>query len=168
MTVVDLNRDLTKYPIVTCKCCGHSEQVRWVDEVNQKLIDNSWCFTCMYWEERLSECEKAQAEYTAGRWPEDVVVRDDRGVMVFGVSSELPRFNGFGRGYGGSKFIIEFDDGRRMCSTNMWSGTVIPTLRRDDPRFKPMGRLVPYHEMEDINVEYQRLFDAGCYFASQE
>jgi hypothetical protein len=50
--MVPIDHDPKKEPIVHCKFCGHDERCIWVDEVNDRLVKNSTCFTCDYWEER--------------------------------------------------------------------------------------------------------------------
>lgn len=156
--------DTKKYPIVHCKSCGHSEQAHFNEETVKTMVDNSWCFTCMCWSETQERAAKAQEEYAEGKWPSTIVVRDDSGPMVYFVGSELPKTHGFGRGYGGSSFVILLDDGRQMCSSNLWSGQTIPELRRDSPAFKPMGEMLRFMGLLDSQKAYTRLLREGCYY----
>jgi hypothetical protein len=151
--------DTVKYPIVHCKYCGRGEQAYFNEPTRDRMVSNQTCFTCMYWEERAE-----RLAFNASRqWPDMVAVTSEKGPMVYAIAGELPRFSGLGRGYGGSEFIIEFDDGRRMASSNMWSGQEVPKLWQNDPRFKPTARLLARSEVPDWSTEFDRLVKAGCH-----
>jgi len=166
MIMVPIDHDRVKNPIVHCKCCGNEEMCVWIKETNDRLVANSMCFTCDFWEERGSSLAAAKDQ----KFPDTVVVHEDSGPMVYCVASEMPQHRGFMRGYGGSKFIIDFDDGRKMASSNMWSGQKIPTLWVKDPRFQPTARLRTGFpgDREAFLQEFDSLIASGLFFQREE
>lgn len=87
-------------------------------------------------------------------------IRDDkRTVRVEGthymVGDEKANPRGF-RGFGGALFLIEFDDGRRVSSTNLWcQGTIPKALSLDLPdnaKFHDTTEaFAAYHNEDDTN-----------------
>lgn len=39
--------------LIKCKFCGTPEYIHWIDEVNEQLIKNQWCFNCNFWFEKV-------------------------------------------------------------------------------------------------------------------
>lgn len=168
MVMVPIDHDRKKNPIVHCKCCGHDEMCVWNEETNAKLVKNSMCFTCDYWEGSASRVARS----VGMKFPTAVVVhnKEDGGPMVYFVANEMPQFRGLMRGYGGDRFIIDFDDGRKMASSNMWSGQKIPTLWAKDPRFVATARLRTGFpgDRQAFLKEFDSLIASGAFLATEE
>lgn len=101
-----------------CKTCGEPVTHQHMPE---KALDT--CFTCWFWEEKLSIADN----------PNTVRVK---GVHYFiHPDTEDGRFSGFG----GSRFIIKFNDGREVTTRNLWCQGGIPkrfrTLLPDNATF---------------------------------
>lgn len=94
---------------LTCSFCGRYTELRWVNECNASLRENQLCFGCDHW---------ARIETTKGH-PDRVIV-DNHSYMID--RREDTAFKGFG----GTKFIIKFNDGREAVSTNLWHQGEIP------------------------------------------
>lgn len=129
-------------PTVVCQECGTTEALRWYEGVNKRLQSEGLCFDCSFW------CEKV-------RWAETGLATDraeDRLPPRFGSSTG---YDAAGRtvvrvnanhyviqpergdtplhclGFSGQRFVIEFHDGRRVESTNLWHQGEIPERFRD-------------------------------------
>lgn len=77
-----------------------------------------WCFSCNHWQEMLS--------LPAERRATDVAIVDHVHYVI-----EPEEGNPRWRGFGGQKFEIEFLDGRRLCTSNLWCQGDIPTHWQD-------------------------------------
>lgn len=72
------------------------------------IITDDDCFSIHLWRERVKTFDPNKHAIINGRW--------------YTIGQEEGDKNGFGRGFGGYKFIIQFDDGRVVTSTNLWHG----------------------------------------------
>lgn len=76
------------------------------------------------------------ARFSREFWDSKLAIKDDaRTVRVDGEhywigDENAPKYAG-SRGFGGSRFVIVFHDGRRVVSTNLWTQGVIPPSYRD-------------------------------------
>ena len=108
------------YPIVKCQHCGAEEKASYDIATKTRMVENNRCFTCDYWLELSNEHVKDENCF---------VVADNSPSMHPGVhlfigkeSNEKSIFKGFG----GRKFEIEFSDGRKVISTNVWYQGPVP------------------------------------------
>lgn len=94
-----------------CKECGAEEDPsRWMKSTGDLLAAQKLCLACYHWEDliqRYSADERIVVEgkhYIAGK---------ENGPTSF-------------RGFGGRHFTIEFFDGRKLETTNLWHQGTIP------------------------------------------
>ena len=95
-----------------CRICG-SEIDHETYICGQEMVDRQLCFTCNHWQNQL-EADKERGDY---KW---AVI--DGGHYVIAPEDEKTRF----RGFGGQKFIIIFEDGTVVRTTNLWFQGHIP------------------------------------------
>ena len=91
-----------------CKIYGQefdSSQFR--DEYQIPMNKNQMCFNCTFWMKRLEE-DKILPPHTA--------CMIDGTHYVIGDENSKSYF----RGFGGAKFQIEFNDGHKVVTTNLW------------------------------------------------
>lgn len=71
------------------------------------------CFTCAFWHELASD-KRNKETVIAGR--------------IYGVGPEpdLSRCYKSGLGFGGRRFDIEYSDGRKITTHNLWAGSAVP------------------------------------------
>ena len=86
-----------------------------MDSVRDKLIKRQLCFKCNFWIEKVDLVNH----------PDSVRVDGSH----YWINPERLRPGAF-RGFGGKQFIIIFNNGRRVTTTNLWHQGTIP------PRFK--------------------------------
>jgi len=96
---------------VKCKECGKQEKLHWTEATNERLIREKLCFSCNFWNEKI------------GIKNDPMVVRIDG--CHYQIEDEIDEPIAF-RGYGGRKFVILFDDGRKIVTTNLWFQGEIP------------------------------------------
>lgn len=93
-----------------CKCCGNKIDFHYGKGLENKLKLLRICFTCDFWIEKFETLNSINVarinnnHYTIGREQDD---------------------GGF-RGHAGRKFIIKFDDGEVIKTTNLWHQGEIP------------------------------------------
>ena len=95
---------------IICKECGKEEKLHWIKEENDKLISRNLCFKCNFWFEKTLIKDESNVARIDGRH--------------YQIASETDK-SSF-RGYGGAKFIILFNDGRKITTTNLWHQGAIP------------------------------------------
>lgn len=89
-----------------CRICGKEENPsNWTNEDDMK--EHQMCFTCNFWRDMLEEDKKR---------PEHTCCMIDGTHYVIAPEDEQTYF----RGFGGAKFQIEFKDGTRVVTTNLW------------------------------------------------
>ena len=101
---------------ILCLECKKKEKLRWMEEMKQKLIERNLCFNCNFWWERIEKVDH----------PNSVRINNNH----YWIENENASRNTF-RGFGGQKFIIKFDNGRIVVTTNLWSQGEIPERFRD-------------------------------------
>ena len=90
-----------------CKICGTEETPS--NYINQKdMEENQLCFTCNFWREML--------EKDAKRDPHTWCMIDGTHYVIEPEDDPETYF----RGFGGSRFQIEFNDGTKVVTTNLW------------------------------------------------
>lgn len=106
---------------ITCSICGKNEVLVWNGDCNRKLAFLKQCFLCNHWAEKV-EWTDFLHEFR------DLVVRVSGGHYKIG-PEPLPGEKGM-YGYGGRAFHIQFMDGRKVTSHNLWhQGTIPPHFR---------------------------------------
>lgn len=90
-----------------CKICGKEETPS--NYINQKdMEENQLCFTCNFWKEML--------EKDAKRDPHTWCMIDGTHYVIEPEDDPETYF----RGFGGARFQIEFNDGTKVVTTNLW------------------------------------------------
>lgn len=88
-----------------CKICG-AEETPGIFSNEKELEEHQMCFKCNFWREMLEE-DKYRPDHT--------VCMINGTHYVIGSES-----NSVFRGFGGAKFEIQFNDGTRITTTNLW------------------------------------------------
>ena len=91
------------------------------------------------WWTSTGELDRAKdsADFTSSFWKEkmaDEVRLSEKTARIDGVHYTIAREtddNRAFRGYGGARFVIQFNDGRRVVTTNLWCQGRIPMAYRD-------------------------------------
>lgn len=87
-----------------CPTCDKELGKFWSDENSMK--EHGECFECSLWRERLSLLDD----------PDTAII--DGTFYTIGDENDSSPF----RGFGGDKFVINFKDGRKVTTTNLWCG----------------------------------------------
>lgn len=99
-----------KVLIEHCKECGKREDRDWMDDVAKRLEEMQLCFKCCFWAAKVKIRDKP-----------NVVRIEGYHYQIGNEGSDLAF-----RGFGGRKFVVLFDDGRRVETTNLWHQGKIP------------------------------------------
>ena len=99
---------------IICSICGREEDPsHWSNE--NEMRENQMCFECNLWHER-AEKFKTLPEH-------EIAIIDGVYYSIDDEDSKSPF-----RGFGGARFQIEFNDGYKVVSTNLWCGGDIPEI----------------------------------------
>lgn len=91
-----------------CKICGKEfPEDQYSDEYQIPMNRNQMCFDCTFWNKRL-EKDKTLPPHTA--------CMIDGTHYIVADENEKSSF----RGFGGNKFVIKFNDGTEVTTTNLW------------------------------------------------
>ena len=91
-----------------CKICGEPiEAENYIRSTSDAMKEHHMCFFCNLWRERIEEDKKL---------PPHTACMIDGTHYIIGPENDDSPF----RGFGGSKFQIEFNDGHRVVTTNLW------------------------------------------------
>jgi hypothetical protein len=93
-----------------CELCGEKEQGSYHPDIG-KL-----CFSCWFWTEKIKDKNK----------PQTVIAKGE----MYWIGNE--QYTGSFRGFDGRKFIIEFNDGDIVTTTNLWFNGKIPERFREE------------------------------------
>lgn len=95
-----------------CPTCGKElETNSFIGSVDERSMkEKGECFGCALWRERLNLVGNP-----------DVAIIDGTFYTIDNEDSKDPF-----RGFGGDKFVINFKDGRKVTTTNLWCGGSIP------------------------------------------
>lgn len=101
-----------------CKCCGEvNYSTNYCKGPEKILIDElGYCFTCAFWEHRAREASSPSAS---------PCIIDG---YTYGPGN---RTSGSFRGMAGRRFDIEYFDGRRITTFDLWGGGLIPEKFKD-------------------------------------
>lgn len=94
-----------------CKECGKEVTDKDLHYIcAEKLINEQLCFDCDYWSEKLQCKDSAKSVRING---EQYWLAEEHTVSPF-------------RGFDGQKFIILFNNGKQIITTNLWYNGAIP------------------------------------------
>lgn len=103
-----------------CKICGDIVNYdNFVDDVAKVMKENCLCFSCQLWKERADKLQN-----------EDKYLHPIIDGTYYTVGDEDSKETYF-RGFSGARFQIEFNDGHKLISTNLWCGGDIPEVWKD-------------------------------------
>jgi hypothetical protein len=108
--------------IIKCIICNKLEENYFLGDISEEMFNKELCFDCAFWTAIIRSDEIN---------PEKAVVVNNRHYII---GEETPRniFQTLGRGFGGSKFIIQFNSGKRLETTNLWHQGMIPDRFRNN------------------------------------
>ena len=102
-----------------CKICGKEDDPdRYYDDFGVLMKKKQLCFNCVLWERRLEEDAKLP--------PHTYCVIDGTHYVIEPDAPNAP-FQGFG----GARFQIEFNDGHKVITHNLWCQGDIPEHFKD-------------------------------------
>lgn len=93
---------------MNCKICGSTVDANnYISKCSKAMLKLQMCFRCNYWKERLEE----DAKLPPHKW-----------CMIDGTHYviELDDPSSYFQGFGGAEFQIEFNDGHRVITHNLW------------------------------------------------
>lgn len=94
-----------------CVICGKEETPsRWTSDLAARLVEHQNCFSCSFWLDHASRKDNPCSVRINGRH------------YFIGDEGYTGRF----RGFRGRKFLINFIDGRKVTTTNLWPQGTIP------------------------------------------
>jgi hypothetical protein len=98
-----------------CKECGSPIATDFYQPVKSRLINKNLCHSCNFWDEKKDGQDNKRVVIVNGThyW-----IEDDKPNAAF-------------QGFGGAKFSIEFNDGRKVITRNLWCQGDIPIRFRD-------------------------------------
>jgi hypothetical protein len=106
---------------LTCKHCGAQEEGRYIAEARREMAQNQACHNCNFWLEKVRWREQGNSK---------AVVTETFKHYLIGSESVDASDCGF-RGFGGRKFTVLFNDGRRVDTRNLWHQGTVPERFRD-------------------------------------
>lgn len=112
---------------IKCTICGKTDNLgRWMECDMTKIMEKeNVCFHCAFWFEKIAQTDE-----------NTVVVNGTR----YTIGDENPKL--YFKGFGGAEFNIEFFDGRKVVSHNMWCQGEIPERFRSYPELQDNARFV--------------------------
>jgi hypothetical protein len=112
---------------IKCRICGKTDNLdRWAQCNESKIMEKeNVCFHCAFWLEKIATTNE-----------NTVVVNGTR----YTIGKEDP--NLLFKGFGGARFDIEFFDGRKVVSHNLWCQGNIPEEFRSYPELQDNARFV--------------------------
>ena len=121
---------------IKCKVCGNTDNLnRWDDKCNiTKIMETeNVCFNCAFWFEKIAETNNNTVIVNGIRY----TIGDDNSTSYF-------------KGFGGAEFNIEFFDGRKVVSHNLWCQGEIPENFRSYPELQDNARFVQNNKEIDF------------------
>lgn len=117
-----------------CRICGNTDNLnRWAKGNMSTIMENEHvCHTCAFWLEKIALTD------------ENTVVIDGNRYTI-GKEDTKQYFKGFG----GAGFNIEFFDGRKINTHNLWCQGEIPEIFRSYPELKDNAKFVSKKEREN-------------------
>ena len=112
---------------IKCRICGKTDSLdRWIECNEKKIMEKeNVCFHCAFWLDKIATTN------------ENTVIVDG---TRYTIGKEDP--NLLFKGFGGAEFNIEFFDGRKVVSHNLWCQGDIPEEFRSYPELQDNARFV--------------------------
>lgn len=110
--------DREEYPVITCQICGVTQQATYSEPTKSNMVERQLCFHCLFWTELL-EADRTDMFVAEGH---HYHIGPEEGGGPGGIRA---------RGYGGRKHFVQFKDGRRVTTTNLWHQGEVPKRFRD-------------------------------------
>lgn len=104
---------------ITCRECGEPSRIHFMEPFHSNLVRKSLCHTCNHWLEWVDRAAAGDAN----------IARIKGG--HYHIAPDLPKGSRAFAGFGGTETRIEFDDGRRVVTHNLWFQGLIPDRFRD-------------------------------------
>ena len=110
-----------------CRICENTDNLdRWVKcNISKIMEDERVCNSCAFWLEKIATTNENTVVVNGIRY----TIGDEKSTSYF-------------KGFGGAKFDIEFFDGRKVVSHNLWCQGVIPEEFRSYPELQDNARFV--------------------------
>ena len=106
-------KEYCEVPDYGCKVCGGVISTKYYEPTKSRLLENTICFSCDFWERTFNEIEKGDR----------LVIDGD--VYSVGPKDDSPKKF---KGHGGHKFVIEvLSTGEIIETDNLWSNGTIPS-----------------------------------------
>lgn len=129
---------ITQRSATPCKDCGKADfSISFIGDTKKVMDREGVCFDCAYWRMQLEKQHQ--------------VVIDGR-IYSLGNVNKPP--NSPHAGMAGRRFVIEFFDGRRVTTHDLWSGSEIPAHLRE--RIPDNARFLG-------GAGFVRVGDGGCW-----
>lgn len=109
-----------EFPVVKCKHCGKEEKASYVEATKSRMVKEERCFTCDYWLELAKQHAKDEKCFVVAE--DSPSMRPGEHLQDGGFTGGNTKWNGFG----GRLFEIEFLDGRKSKSNNVWYQGPVP------------------------------------------
>jgi hypothetical protein len=109
LAFVDTIATMPAVETLTCVSCGHRELLNWMNDKKQRLLERQLCFACDHWQDVFDD---PSALFAPGAFWGDLKLH------AYTIGDE-DQANGF-RGFGGNRFVLQFADGRKVVTTNLW------------------------------------------------
>lgn len=125
---------------LVCSHCGADAKCLFTPSTNREMVEKELCFTCLFWMEKTKPSIR-DSEATARINGTHFRIGPPRnwGSMHF-------------RGYRGAKFVIKFDDGRIVETTNLWCQGLIPeSFREELPNNAVFLQIDLFREIEHLD-----------------
>ncbi len=94
-----------------CSECGQRDLLCWMDSKRDLLLSRKLCFDCSHWFD----------------WVQFIANESHKRVVIDGRCYTVePDRGSANAGFGGSRFDIEWPDGRRVTTRNLWHAGAVP------------------------------------------
>ena len=105
-----------------CKECSAEISLNYMESSKTRMIERKLCFICLFWSNYVDCVE-------FGTIATQRIARINHKHFVIGNEGKSRRAEF--RGYGGAKFVIIFNNGDRVETTNLWAQGEIPERFRN-------------------------------------
>ena len=99
-----------------CVECGWIESSHYMEEYETAIQAQRVCFSCLFWRSRIADADAMTAIINGQRYQ---------------IEADRPGVSSGSLGFGGSRFVIRFHDGRWIETRNLWTQGKIPAHFRE-------------------------------------
>jgi len=103
----------TVLEVIACRECGQPDKAAYMEPTRSEMINFQLCFNCHFWTDKVKT--------------RDLPIKVRVNGVAYSIGVEKKRFDCEFRGFGGTKFTVQFNDGRLVETTNLWCSGAIPT-----------------------------------------